>query len=439
VSYYVPFVKLITNFVIRCLNLYNNDDYDLWKGKLTTIFNTNNENFKLIKTDKDSSARLGELATRHGKIATPVFMPVGSQATVKSVTPLHLKEIGFQIVLSNTYHLYLRPGIEIVRKLGGLHRFMDWDQSILTDSGGFQIFSLSRLREINAKGVKFRSHIDGSEHFITPESDIQFQEDLEADIIMALDICPSFEDSPEKIKEATERTHQWAIRCRKAHTRPDQALFGIVQGGFIEELRRESARFITSLDFPGYAIGGLSVGEPKEMTWGMLDITTPILPENKPRYLMGVGSPEDILNAVSRGIDMFDSVLPTRVARNGALFTATGRLNIRNAGWKEIASPVDPDCNCYTCRHFSAAYLHHLFRAGELLAYTLATIHNLTFMYNFMVRVRNSIAEGIFIDFKNSFLTNYQATDESVRLAQKQRWLKNRSHLASLKKPDDQL
>ena len=381
--------------------------------------------FNLIKTATDSSARLGELLTSHGTVPTPVFMPVGSQATVKAVIPDQLREIGLKMILSNTYHLYLRPGVDIIRKMGGLHRFMDWDRAILTDSGGFQIFSLSRLREITDEGVKFRSHIDGSEHFITPESDIQFQEDLGADVIMALDVCPAFQDTAEKVKEATERTHHWAERCLKAHKRPDQALFGIVQGGFNPEWRVQSARFIASLDFPGYAIGGLSLGEPKELTQNMIDITTPLLPAHKPRYLMGVGSPEDILNGVSQGIDMFDSVLPTRVARNGALYTAKGRMNIRNAIWKESESPVDSTCNCYTCRRFSAAYLHHLFRAEELLAYTLATIHNLQFMHNFMVRVRESIAQGSFIDFKNEFLAGYQTTDEKVRLAQKQKWLEN--------------
>lgn len=327
------------------------------------------------------------------------------------------------MILSNTYHLYLRPGVEIVRKMGGLHRFMDWDRAILTDSGGFQIFSLSRLREINDEGVKFRSHIDGSEHFITPEADIQFQEALGADVIMALDICPSFQDPPGKVKESMERTHKWAIRCREAFTQSNQALFGIVQGGFNAEWRRDSAHFISSLDFPGYAIGGLSLGEPKEITLDMINITAPLLPEKKPRYLMGVGSPEDILNCVSRGLDMFDSVLPTRVARNGALFTSRGRINIRNAMWKEVESPIDLTCNCYTCRHFSAAYLHHLFRAEELLAYTLATIHNLTFIHELMSRIRESIAQGTFNDFKNSFLAGYRATDETIRLAQKQKWL----------------
>jgi queuine tRNA-ribosyltransferase len=358
-------------------------------------------------------------------VATPVFMPVGSQATVKAVTPDQLREIGVRMILSNTYHLYLRPGVEIVRKMGGLHCFMDWDGAILTDSGGFQVFSLSRLRELSDEGVKFRSHIDGSEHFITPESDMQFQEGLGADVIMAPDVCPAFQDPPEKVKEATERTHRWAERCLAAHQRPDQALFGIVQGGFNPELRRESARFLASLGFPGYAIGGLSLGEPKELTQNMIDITVPLLPEDKPRYLMGVGSPEDILNGVDQGIDMFDSVLPTRVARNGALYTARGRLNIRNALWKDCPTPVDATCNCYTCRHFSAAYLHHLFRAEELLAYTLATLHNLQFMYNFMVQVRESIAQGSFKSFKSDFLAGYQTTDEKVRLAQKQKWLAN--------------
>jgi queuine tRNA-ribosyltransferase len=379
--------------------------------------------FRLIKTAPDCPARLGELITPHGAIPTPVFMPVGSQATVKALTPQDLAATGVKMVLSNTYHLYLRPGIEIVKKMGGLHRFMDWQGAILTDSGGFQIFSLARLRDINENGVKFRSHIDGSEHTITPELDMQYQEDLGADVIMALDICPSFQDKETDVRAATERTHRWAVRCLKAHQRPDQALFGIVQGGFLPELRKESALCLASLDFPGYAIGGLSLGEPKEQTQSMIELTLPLLPEGKPRYLMGVGSPEDILFGVSRGIDMFDSVLPTRVARNGALYTPAGRLNIRNSQWKECASLVDASCNCYTCRHFSAAYLHHLFRAGELLAYTLATIHNLTFMHNFMVKIREALAGNTFAAFRDSFLAGYQPTDEAVRLAQKQKWL----------------
>jgi len=368
---------------------------------------------------------LGELKTPHGTVPTPVFMPVGSQATVKGLTPQHLREIGIPMILANNYHLFLRPGTEIVRKLGGLHKFMDWDGAILTDSGGFQIFSLARLRDINADGVKFKSHIDGSEHFITPELATQYQEALGADVIMAFDICPSHLDKEEKIREAMETTHKWALRCLNAHKRPDQALFGIIQGGFNPQWRLESARFLTELDFPGYAIGGLSLGEPKETTHQMLEVTLSALPENKARYLMGVGSPEDILSGVEMGVDMFDCVLPTRVARNGALFTAAGRLNIRNAKWKEESGPLDLDCNCYLCRHFSAAYLHHLFRAEELLAYTLATIHNLTFLHNFMIKVRKSISEGDFKAFKVDFLEHYQTTDETVRLAQKQKWLKN--------------
>ncbi|MBN1188734.1 MAG: tRNA guanosine(34) transglycosylase Tgt [Dehalococcoidales bacterium] len=378
--------------------------------------------FRLKKTSADSRARLGELVTPHGEVSTPVFMPVGSQATVKTLTPRVLAETGHAMILANTYHLYLRPGIDIVEKLGGLHRFMDWDGAILTDSGGFQIFSLSRLRRINEEGVKFRSHIDGSEHFITPEMDIRYQEALGADVIMALDICPSFEEKKESVREATDRTHRWAERCLKAQQRRDQALFAIVQGGFSEELRRESVRSLTSMDFPGYALGGLSLGEPKELTRSMIDIAIPLLPEARPRYLMGVGSPEDILFAVEKGTDMFDSVLPTRVARNGGLFTSAGRVNIRNSAWKECSAPVDPACGCYTCRRFSAAYLHHLFRAGELLAYTLATIHNLTFMHGFMERVRKAIGAGDFKSFKDDFLTGYQTTEETVRLAQKQKW-----------------
>jgi queuine tRNA-ribosyltransferase len=363
--------------------------------------------------------------TPHGNVPTPVFMPVGSQATVKAVTPHQLQDIDIHMILANTYHLYLRPGVEIVGKMGGLHRFMDWERVILTDSGGFQIFSLSRLREISDEGVTFRSHIDGSEHFITPELDMQYQETLGADIIMVLDVCPSFQEKPERVREAMERTHRWAERCLKAHTRPDQALFGIVQGGFNPEWRQESAHCLTALDFPGYAIGGLSLGEPKEFSQKMIEVTAPLLPESKPRYLMGVGSPEDILNGVASGIDMFDSVLPTRLGRNGALFTDQGRINIRNAKWKQEPGPIDVACGCYTCKHFSAAYLHHLFRADELLAYTLATIHNLTFMSHFMDRVREAIAGDSFKSFKDNYLAAYRTTDEQVRLAQKQKWLQN--------------
>ena len=381
--------------------------------------------FKLNKIDSRCKARLGELTTPHGTVSTPVFMPVGSQATVKAVTPQQLKDIGISMILSNNYHLLLRPGNDIVREMGGLHKFMDWDRAILTDSGGFQVFSLSRLRKINEEGVVFRSHIDGSERFISPEKAVELQEDLGADVIMALDICPSFQDKPEQVKAATERTHRWAERCLKAQTRSDQSLFAIVQGGFDIESRKESARILSSMDFPGYALGGLSLGEPKEMTHRMIEAAAEILPSDKPRYLMGVGSPEDILEGVSMGIDMFDSVLPTRVARNGGLYTSNGRVNIRNAVWKNYPAPIDPDCSCYACKHFSAAYLHHLFRAEEILGLTLATIHNLTFMHNFMEKVRWSISEGVFEDFKQQFLSGYNTTDERIRLEQKHKWIMN--------------
>jgi queuine tRNA-ribosyltransferase len=395
--------------------------------------------FKLIKTAPDSSARLGELITPHGSVATPVFMPVGSQATVKGVSPLQLKEIDIRMILANNYHLYLRPGIEIIKKMGGLHKFMDWDRVILTDSGGFQVFSLSRLRKIQEEGVKFQSHIDGSEHFLSPELAVELQEGLGADVIMALDICPSFQDKPGQVREATQRTHRWAERCKKAQKRCDQALFGIVQGGFNEEWRAESAAILSSLDFPGYALGGLSLGEPREQTQKMITLTAPLLPENKPRYLMGVGSPEDILFGVEQGIDMFDSVLPTRVARNGGLYTSQGRINIRNSRWKESSQPVDPTCACYTCSHFSAAYLHHLFRTEELLAYTLATLHNLSFMYNFMKQVRQSISQGVFSSFKADFLAGYQSSDEQVRIAQKQKWLENWEQREGIEKEGNHL
>ncbi|HSW57547.1 MAG TPA: tRNA guanosine(34) transglycosylase Tgt [Dehalococcoidales bacterium] len=385
--------------------------------------------FNLIKTDAQTGARLGRLKTPHGEVLTPVFMPVGSQATVKGVTPQQLGDIGIKMILCNNYHLYLRPGVETVQKMGGLHRFMHWDGAILTDSGGFQIFSLARLREIDSEGVKFRSHIDGSEHFITPELATQYQEALGADVIMALDICPSHQEGELKVREAMDITHRWALRCLKAHRRPDQALFGIIQGGFNPKWRLESVNALTAMGFAGYAVGGLSLGEPKEQTRQIVQLTCPALPENKARYLMGVGSPEDILFGVECGVDMFDCVLPTRVARNGAVFSPAGRLNIRNARWKEEPGPLDAGCSCYLCRNFSAAYLHHLFRAEELLGYTLATLHNLTFLHNFMHKIREAIAANDFEAFKADFLGGYQTTDENIRLAQKQKWLENRQSL----------
>jgi len=389
---------------------------------------SNLNTFRLVKTCPESKARAGELATPHGTVATPVFLPVGSQATVKTLTPSEIKDIGIAMVLANTYHLYLRPGIDVIQKMGGLHKFMGWEGAILTDSGGYQIFSLASLRRVSDEGVIFRSHIDGSQHIITPESVIQFQENLGADIIMVLDECPAHDDSLEKVQRAMTRTHQWAERCQKSQKRDDQALYAIVQGGIFPQLRHRSAEYLASLGFPGYAIGGLSLGESKEVTLAMVEETVASLPENKPRYLMGVGSPEDLLEGINRGVDMFDSALPTRVARNGAFFTRLGRVNIGNATYKQMEQPIDPDCDCYTCRTFSAAYLHHLFSCEELLAYRLATIHNLSFINNLMCKARGAILDGTFNSFKDSFLASYKPTDEQIRLNQKQKWLKLRNH-----------
>ncbi len=388
---------------------------------------SNLNDFHLIQTCPDSKARAGELVTPHGVVPTPVFLPVGSQATVKTLTPEELKALGVEMVLANTYHLYLRPGITIIEKMGGLHKFMAWDRAILTDSGGYQIFSLAPLRQVNDDGVIFRSHIDGSQHFITPELIIQFQEGLGADIIMALDECPAHDDSFEKVRAAMTRTHQWAERCQKSQKRNDQALYAIVQGGIFPQLRHQSAEYLTSLGFTGYAIGGLSIGEPKTVTLAMTEETAVLLPADKPRYLMGVGSPEDLIESIARGVDIFDSALPTRVARHGAFFTRLGRVNICNAAYSQMELPVDPDCDCYTCRTFSAAYLHHLFSCEELLAYRLATIHNLTFISNLMQKARSAILDGTFSSFKDNFLASYKPTDEWIRLNQKQKWLNSRN------------
>ena len=387
----------------------------------------NLNDFRLIQTCPDSKARAGELQTPHGIVPTPVFLPVGSQAAVKTLAPDELKALGMAMVLANTYHLYLRPGIALIEEKGGLHKFMAWDRAILTDSGGYQVFSLAPLRRINDEGVIFRSHIDGSQHLITPELVVQFQEALGADVIMVLDECPACDDSLEKVQAAMDRTHQWAERCQKSQRRNDQALYAIVQGGIFPQLRRQSARYLTSLGFSGYAIGGLSLGESKSVTLVMTEETVALLPQDKPRYLMGVGSPEDLLEGVARGVDIFDSVLPTRVARNGSFFTWHGRYNIRNAAYSRMEESVVPDCDCYTCRTFSAAYLHHLFRCGELLAYRLATIHNLNFISSLMCKVRSAILNGTFNSFKDGFLASYQPTDERVRINQKQKWLKSRN------------
>jgi queuine tRNA-ribosyltransferase len=382
--------------------------------------------YTLTRCDLDSRARAGTFVTPHGTISMPTFAPVGTQATVKTVSPLELEQAGASLILSNTYHLYLRPGEETIERLGGLHGFMNWPHPILTDSGGYQVFSLEGLRRIDNDGVTFRSHIDGSQHRFTPERVIAIQEALGADIIMCFDECAPPQDRDYNI-QAMERTHRWAERCLHAHTRSDQALFGIVQGGVFADLRAQSAQAITRLGFAGYAIGGLSVGESKEEMHAMLDVVTPLLPEDQPRYLMGVGSPEDLFEGVARGVDLFDCVLPTRIARNGGLLTRQGRLNIRNAKFARDRAPIEQHCECYTCRTFSRAYLRHLFKAGEVLGLRLATIHNLHFMLNLMAEIRQSIVAGTFASVKAAFLGSYHAIPHEKREAQRARRKANQS------------
>lgn len=363
--------------------------------------------YEPIKTCKQSGARLGRLHTPHGVIDTPVFMPVGTQATVKSMSPEELKRIHAPIILSNTYHLYLRPGHELIREAGGLHRFMGFDGSILTDSGGFQVFSLTGLRKITEEGVAFQSHLDGSRHFFSPEVSMQVQQALGSDIAMAFDICSPYPRSLEDARSDMERTHRWAQRCKQSHTRPDQALFGIVQGGMHRELRIESAQALTEMDFPGYGIGGLSVGEPKPLMYEMLEALMPYMPADKPRYLMGVGSPDCLVEGALRGVDMFDCVLPTRTARTGTLMTSHGKMNILNARYARDFEPVDDECDCYLCRNFSRAYLRHLFKAEEILAARLASWHNLRFLIALMEKIRQAIAEDRLMDFRNEFFRRY--------------------------------
>ncbi len=355
--------------------------------------------FELIKTCAQTGARRGRIITPHGVIETPVFMPVGTQATVKAMAPFELEEIGTQILLANTYHLHLRPGEEIIRDAGGLHDFMDWHRPILTDSGGFQVFSLEGLRKISEEGVEFRSHIDGAKRFLSPESATAVQEALGADIIMAFDECSPYPCDRTRAEEAMHRTHRWAKRSKNAQTRDDQAMFGIVQGAFYADLRRESALTLAEMDFPGYSIGGLSVGEPKPVMYEMLELLSDVMPREKPRYLMGVGSPDCLLEGVSRGIDMFDCVLATRNARNASLLTSEGKLNMRNHCHITDLSPVDARCDCYLCTHFTRAYLHHLFRAKEILAARLATWHNLRFLTRLMEGARSAIDEDRYGDF----------------------------------------
>ena len=359
--------------------------------------------FELIMKDPGSAARLGSLTTTHGRIDTPIFMPVGTQATVKAMTPEELIEVGSQIILANTYHLYLRPGHDLIARLGGLHRFMHWDRPILTDSGGFQVFSLGELRKISEEGVKFRSHIDGSSHFISPEVSIAIQEALGSDIAMCFDECPPYPAEKSYVQKSLELTTRWARRCKEAHGRPDQALFGIVQGGMHPELRQESARQLAEIGFDGYALGGLSVGEEKGIMYEMMQACSDILPEERPRYIMGIGAPEDLIEGIHHGFDMFDCVMPTRNARNGALFTVKGRINIKAAIYAEDSGPVDPECGCYVCRNYSRAYLRHLYRSQEILASRLNSWHNLHFYLNLMAEARRAIAAGNFAGFRKEF------------------------------------
>ncbi|WP_132996448.1 tRNA guanosine(34) transglycosylase Tgt [Sporanaerobacter acetigenes] len=364
--------------------------------------------FELLKESSECNARLGELYTPHGVIETPIFMPVGTRATVKAMTPEEVKDLGAQIILSNTYHLYLKPGHKLIEEAGGLHKFMNWDKPILTDSGGFQVFSLGKLRKISEEGVEFRSHIDGSKHFISPEKSIEIQNSLGSDIMMALDECTPYPSDYEYTKESLERTTRWAKRCKEYHKDWDrQALFGIVQGGMYKDLREQSIKEITDLDLPGYAIGGLSVGEPKELYRDMLSFTAPKLPKNKARYLMGVGSPDYLFDAVISGIDMADCVLPTRIARNGTVLTSHGKLVIKNAEYKRDFGKLDPECDCYTCKNYSRAYIRHLFNVDEILAARLATIHNLYFLIKLMENIRTAIKEDRLLEYREQFYKKY--------------------------------
>jgi queuine tRNA-ribosyltransferase len=383
--------------------------------------------FEIASRCRETHARAGVVTTPHGTISTPAFMPVGTHATVKAVGPDDLEAMGVSIVLSNTYHLLLRPGPELIERFGGLHGFMRWPHSILTDSGGFQVFSLGNLREVSEEGVRFRSHLDGAEIAMTPESVMRIEAQLGADIVLPLDECPPYPCAPEEARIATERTHRWAERALATKGRADQALFGIPQGSMDAGMRAASARFIGSLPFDGFSIGGLSVGEPKHLMWRMLEAAIPELPDPKPRHLLGVGSPDDLLEGVARGVDLFDCVLPTRTARTGGLYTPQGRVNVRSARYREERGPVDAECDCYTCRTFSAGYLHHLIRAegddskGELLYYRLASIHNLRFLIRLMEGARAAILAGTFPAYRANFLEDFTPPNRVVAEEQRRK------------------
>ena len=363
--------------------------------------------FEIIKECQKTKARIGKLFTPHGVIDTPVFMPVGTQATVKAMTPQELEKLGIQIILSNSYHLYLRPGHNLITQAGGLHKFMGWKGAILTDSGGFQIFSLGELNKVNDEGVFFNSHIDGSKHFISPEKAMEIQIALRSDIAMVFDECTPYPSGKYQVETAAQRTIQWAKRCKEIHHNPNQSLFGIVQGGTFKDIRIENANKLVELDFPGYAIGGLSVGEPKFLMYEVLDYTIPCLPQNKPRYLMGVGAPQSLLEGTVRGIDMFDCVLPTRNGRNGSLFTSSGKISITNVKYKDDFTPLDSKCQCYTCKNFTKAYLRHVYVSKEIISSILGTIHNLYFMSSLMKNIRLALVEDRLLEFKEEFLSNF--------------------------------
>ena len=369
--------------------------------------------YELLHVDKNSGARRGRIHTPHGDIETPVFMPVGTQGTVKTMTPDELKDmVNAQIILGNTYHLFLRPGIDTMRKAGGLHKFMNWDRPILTDSGGFQVFSLGKIRTLSEEGAEFRSHLDGSKQFISPEKSIEIQEAIGSDIMMCFDECCPYPSSYDYTKNSMERTTRWAKRCKDAQTRDDQGLFGIIQGGFFEDLRKQSADELKALNFPGYAIGGISVGEPKEEFLRILNYTTPLMPEDKPRYLMGVGTPDYLIEAALAGIDMCDCVLPTRIARHGTAMTWNGKVVVRNGEYQQDFTPLDPECDCYTCKNYTRAYLRHLINTKEILGIHLLSIHNLHFLTKLMERVRIEIENDNLLNFRDEFYKKYGYTKE---------------------------